>query len=101
MHVVEVDVGESDDATVGEVAGRGDLLGDGADQILRGDHRHIIAAGDGDVDLPGDHAAVLVVERDGEELGFGSGRREVQVGVVGHRVGKGEVAAGAAAGGIG
>ena len=38
-------------------AGR-DLLGDRADQILRGDHRRIIGAGDGDVDLLGDEAAI-------------------------------------------
>ena len=50
-----------DGAAVGEVAGRRDLLGDRADEILRGDHRRVVGAGDGDVDLPGDQAAVLVV----------------------------------------
>ena len=58
MHVGEVDVGEADGAAVGQVAGRGDLLGDRADQILRGDHRRVVGAGDGDVDLLGDQAAV-------------------------------------------
>ena len=56
--VGEVDVGEGDDAAVGEVAGGRDLLGDRADQILRGDHRRVVGAGDGDVDLLGDQAAI-------------------------------------------
>ena len=51
VHVGEVDVGEGDGAAVGQVAGRGDLLGDRADDILRRDHRRIVGAGDGDVDL--------------------------------------------------
>ena len=58
MHVGEVDVGEGDGAAVGQVARRGDLFGDRTDEVLRGDQRRIVGAGDGDVDLLGDQAAV-------------------------------------------
>ena len=51
VHVGQVDVGEGDGAAVGQIAGRGDLLGHRADQIRRRDHRRIVGAGDGDVDL--------------------------------------------------
>src|SRR5258708_7048386 len=39
-----------------------------ADEILHGDDGRVVGAGDGDVDLPGNQTAVLVVERDGEAL---------------------------------
>src|SRR5258705_410064 len=66
VHVGEVDVVEGDDADVARVGGWGDVVGDGDDEILRGDHRRVVGARDGDVDLLGDQAAVLVVERDGK-----------------------------------
>ena len=77
MHVGEVDVGEGDGAAVGQVARRGNLFGDCTDEILRGDHRRVVGAGDGDVDLPGDQAAVLVVERDGEAFDLGLAGRQI------------------------
>ena len=94
MHVGEVDVGEGDGAAVGQIAGRGDLLGDRADEILRGDHRRVVGAGDGDVDLLGDQAAVLVVERDGEALDLGLAGGQILDRGVGNRVGPGQLAAG-------
>ena len=100
MHVGEVDVGEGDDAAVGQVARRGDLFGDRADEILRGDHRRIVGAGDGDVDLLGDQAAVLVVERDGEALDLGLAGRQILNRGICNRVGPGQLAAGSGAGRI-
>src|SRR5205807_1568727 len=85
---------------VGQVAGRRDLLGDRADEILRGDHGGIVGAGDGDVDLLGDQAAVLVVERDGEALDLGLVLGEILNRGIGNRVGPGELAAGSCAGGV-
>src|SRR6185436_20698035 len=79
---------------------RGDLFGYRTDEVLRGDQRHIVGAGDGDVDLPGDHAAVLVVERDGEALDLGlAGRQKLNRGIC-NRVGPGQLAAGSSAGRI-
>ena len=80
--------------------GRRDLLGDRADEILRGDHRRVVGAGDGDVDLPGDQAAVLVVQRDGEALDLGLAGGEILDGGIRNRVGPGQLAAGTGAGGI-
>ena len=73
---------------------RGDLFGDRTDEILRGDHRRIVGAGDGDVDLPGDQAAVLVVERDGEALDLGLAGRQILNRGICNRVGPGQLAAG-------
>ena len=88
------------DAAVGEVAGRRDLLGDRADEVLRGDHRRVVGAGDGDVDLPGDQAAVLVVQRDGEALDLGLAGGQILDGGIRNRVGPGQLAAGTGAGGV-
>ena len=101
MHVGKVDVGEADRAAVGQVAGRRDLLGDRADESCRGDHWRVVGAGDGDVDLPGDQAAVLVVERDGEALDLGLAGSQILDGGIRNRVGPGQLAAGTGAGGIG
>src|SRR5260221_532822 len=68
MQVGEVDVGEGDDACVREIAVWGDKLGARAVEIWSGDVGRAVVAGDGDVDLPGNQTAVLVVERDGEAL---------------------------------
>src|SRR6185503_1359674 len=76
---------------------RRDLLGDGTGEILRGDHRGIVGAGDGDVDLLGDEAAVLVVEGDGEALELGMAVSHGLHRAVGDGVGPGELAAAAAA----
>src|SRR5438309_615867 len=100
MDVGEVDVGEGDDAAVGQVAGRRDLLGDRADEILRGDHGGIVGAGDGDVDLLGDQAAVLVVERYGEVLRLGLSFTLFPYTTLFRSVGPGELAAGSCAGGV-
>src|SRR5438477_494530 len=99
MHVGEVDVAEGDGAAVDQVAGGRDLLGDRADQIRRGDDRRVVGAGDGDVYLLGDDAAVLVVHsfptRRSSDLVLG----QILDGRVRHRVGPGQLAADAAAGG--
>src|SRR5256885_44209 len=73
----------------------------GADQILRGDHRHIIAAGDGDVDLPGDRSEEHTSELQSPCNLVCRLLLEILDGGIRHRVGPGELAAGAAAGGIG
>src|SRR5207249_3120205 len=100
VHVGEVHVIESDDAAVTEVAGRCDLLGHRADQVLRRDHRRIVGAGDRDIDLPGDEATILVVQRDGEALHLGLARGQVLDGRVGDRVRPRELTACAASGRI-
>src|SRR5438270_17800 len=64
---------------------------------MRGDHWGVIGAGDGDVDLLGDHAAVLVVEGDGEALDLGLAGGEILDCGIGDGVGPGDLSAGAAA----
>ena len=46
VHVGKVDIGERDDAAVGQVASRAELLGHRADQVFGGDHRCVVGAGD-------------------------------------------------------
>src|SRR5258708_4155751 len=72
-----------------------------ADEILHGDDGRVVGAGDGDVDLPGNQTAVLVVERDGEALDLGLAGGEILNRGRGNRVGPGQLAAGAGAGGVG
>src|SRR5258706_4618263 len=79
---------------------RGDQLGNRADEILRGDDGRVVGAGDGDVDLPGDQTAVLVVERDGEALDLGLAGGEILNRGIRNSVGPGEMATGASAGGV-
>ena len=69
VDVGEVDIGEGDRAAVGEVAGGGDLLGDRADEILRGDQRGVIGAGDGDRNVLRDGRAVAII--DSHPIDFG------------------------------
>ena len=47
VHVRQVDIGKADHAAVGQVAGRAQLLGHRADQVLGRDHRRVVGAGDG------------------------------------------------------
>src|SRR5258708_30866002 len=62
-----------------------------ADEILHGDDGRVVGAGDGDVDLPGNQTAVLVVERDGEALDLGLAGGEILNRGRGNRVGPGQL----------
>src|SRR5258706_468331 len=66
-----VDIGDGQRAAGGDVGGGApDVFGDRAGRAPA-DHRDVVGAVDGNVDLLGDHAAVLVAERDGEALDLG------------------------------
>src|SRR5256885_11511932 len=47
---------------VGQIAGRGDLLGDRAGDVCRRHHRRIVGAGDGDGNRASHGAAIAIVE---------------------------------------
>src|SRR5438132_131439 len=96
----EVDVAEADDPAVAEVAGRGHLLGDGSSEILRGDHRVVFGAGDVFFDVLATHAIFILSLHDALPIYLGLVLGEVLDGGVGDRVGPGQLAAGAGAGGV-
>src|SRR5205085_1514895 len=92
--VGEIDVGEGYRAAAGQIPAAVDtgVLGDGAIGV-GGDDRVFVGAGDGDGDVLGGEAAVIVGNLDliglGDGLVFG---QEVD-GVIGHRVAPGDRAA--------
>ena len=100
VHIRQVDIRERDDAAIGQIAGRRHLFRHRAADILGRNDRLVIGAGDGDIDLLGDQAAVLVVDRDGEAFDLGLTRGQVFDGRVGNRVGPGQLPAGASARGV-
>src|SRR6266404_4543714 len=100
-------VGRVVDVGVGQRAGRDRRATD--DEVVvylhdaarrAGYHRRVVGAGDGDVDLLGDQAAVLVVERDGEALDLDLAGSEILNRGIRNRVSPGQMAAGAGAGGV-
>ncbi|MNX88043.1 hypothetical protein D3C86_1200000 [compost metagenome] len=100
VRIAEVHVVEGDRAAVAQ-GRRRRILGHRRGGIGRADRRRVVGAGDGHVDLPGDHAAVLVVHRDGEALDPGLARGQVLDGRGVHGVGPGELAARAGSRGVG
>src|SRR5262249_39681764 len=87
VRVSEIDVGEGDGAAGIEIATVVDVgvlghragLGDG------GDHRRLVAAGDGDSDVLGGEAAVVVGDLDRVGLGQRLARRQGVLDLVGNR----------------
>src|SRR6185295_11430465 len=74
------------------------ILGGGRSTKKSVQHWGVVGAGDGDVDLLGDQAAILVVEGDGEALDLGLAGGEILNRGIGNRVGPCQLAAGACAG---
>src|SRR5437899_1453378 len=101
MHVGEFVVGEGAGSTLFPYTTLFRSFGDRTDEILRGDHRRVVGAGDGDVDLLGDQTAVLVVERSEEDTSDLLALSQIVYRRMCKRVGPGQLAADAGAGRIG
>src|SRR5258707_12671 len=76
MHIGEVDVGEGDDAAVGQVARRGGLFGDRTNEIRSEEHTSELQSRQYVVCRLLLQTTVLVVERDGEAFDLGLAARQ-------------------------